>query len=61
MNILRPFVTELTEDEKLCGFFEQESVTHYKAYAHTEAQPEVFDGHIISCVLWSPLPSFNTS
>jgi hypothetical protein len=53
-NILRPFFTKLTEEERLYSVFQQDSATANMAYISLEALWEVFGDHIISHGLWPP-------
>jgi hypothetical protein len=53
-NILSPFFTKLTEEERLYGVFQQDSATAYMAHMSLEALQVVFSGRVISCGLWPP-------
>jgi hypothetical protein len=53
-NILSPFFTKLTEEERLYSVFQQDSVTDHMAYISLEALQEVFGDCIISCGLLPP-------
>jgi hypothetical protein len=53
-NILSPFFTELTEEERLYGVFLLDSATAHMAYVSLEALQKVFGDHILSCGLWPP-------
>lgn len=50
-NILSPFFMEITEEERLYGVFQQDSVRAYMAHMSLETLQEVFDDCIISCNL----------
>jgi hypothetical protein len=54
-NILSPFFTKLTEEERLYGVFQLDSATADMAYASLEALREFFGDHIISHGLWPHL------
>ncbi|GFG40733.1 hypothetical protein Cfor_01122, partial [Coptotermes formosanus] len=53
-NILRSFLAELTEGEKLYCYFQQDSATDPTAHVSLEALRKVFDGLVISRGLWPP-------
>jgi hypothetical protein len=53
-NILNPFFTELTEEERLYGVFQLDPATFHTAYVSLEALQKVFGDHIISRGLWPP-------
>jgi hypothetical protein len=55
-NILSPFFTELTDEERLYGVVQQDSATAHTAHVSLEALQEAFDDHLISRGLWPPLP-----
>jgi hypothetical protein len=54
VNILRPFLAEVTEEEKLYCYFQQDSATAHTAHVSLEALSEVFVGRIISRGFSSP-------
>jgi hypothetical protein len=61
-NILSPFFTELTEEDRLYGVFQQDSATAHMAYLSLEALQEIIGDCIISCSLWPPhSPHFGTT
>jgi hypothetical protein len=51
-NILSPIHTELTQDERLYGVFQQDSAKAHVSYISLEELQEVFGNCIISCGLW---------
>jgi hypothetical protein len=51
-NILRPFLSELREEERLYGVLQQDSATAHTAYKNFDALRDVFGDHIISRGLW---------
>jgi hypothetical protein len=53
-NILRPFLAELTEEEKLYCYFQQDCATAHTDHVSLEALGKVHDGRIISRGLWPP-------
>jgi hypothetical protein len=53
-NILRSFLAELTEGEKLYCYFQQDSAIDPTAHVSLEALRKVFDGLVISRGLWPP-------
>jgi hypothetical protein len=47
-DILEQFFPELVEEERLCGWFQQESATAHTACMFMQVSSEVFEGSIIS-------------
>jgi hypothetical protein len=47
-NFLSPFFTQLTEEERLCYVFQQDSATAHMAYISLEALQEVYGNYTIS-------------
>jgi hypothetical protein len=56
-KILSPFFAELTEEKKLYGVSQQDSVAAHMANASLEEICEVFSDYVISCGLWPPCSS----
>jgi hypothetical protein len=52
--ILRPFFQELTEEERLYGWFQQDSATAHTAHHSKQVIREVFGERVISDGLWPP-------
>jgi hypothetical protein len=50
--ILGQFLPELTEEERLYGCFQQDSVTAYAARMSMQALSDVFRDRIISSYIW---------
>jgi hypothetical protein len=53
-NTLKPFFEQLTDDERQCGYFQQDNATAHTAQNSMSALQEVFDDRIISTGLWPP-------
>jgi hypothetical protein len=51
--ILRQFFPEMTEEERLHGWFQQDSTTAYTSCMSMQALSDVFGDRIISSGIWS--------
>jgi hypothetical protein len=60
-NILSSFLSELTEEGRLYGVFQQDSATAHMADASLEALQKVIGDHVISCGMWLPCSTDLTS
>lgn len=53
-TMLRPFLNELTQEEKDYGYFQQDGATAHTAHNSIATLHEVYDDRIISTGLWPP-------
>jgi hypothetical protein len=60
-NIVRQFLAELIEEERLYGVLQQNSAIAHTTHIILEALRDVLSDRIINCGLWPPtFPWFNT-
>jgi hypothetical protein len=50
--VLRQFFLELTEEERVYGWFQQDSATAHTAHMYMQALSDVFRDRIISSDIW---------